>query len=132
MTDEEVVAELRSGSARNKARRCFSSWRVQLGQMSGQRNPPSPVETRRIEFQAVREIGRVLNAEMLEALEKLADAASGFNVSGVYFNEDGENKALLARAYALLEKLKACLLGRLSMAARRDGGRGPRGKERHD
>jgi hypothetical protein len=43
-----------------------------------------------------------VNAELVEALEKLFDLADGFSVSGVYFNETTENyEALIAAASAL-------------------------------
>lgn len=56
MTDEEIIVELRSGSPLNKARQQFSSWTARIEQRSQQRQPYSPVEMRRMEFQAVPSI----------------------------------------------------------------------------
>jgi hypothetical protein len=39
------------------------------------------------------------NKRLCSILERLADAAAGFNVSGVYFTEDSANKALIDEAY---------------------------------
>lgn len=44
-----------------------------------------PYDESRIEAELRRL--HALNAELLEALQVLADEANGFNVSGVYFNE---------------------------------------------
>jgi len=56
MTDEEVIAELRSDSSLNKARLQFSSWSARIEQAGAQRKPLGPIEWRRMEFQAVKAI----------------------------------------------------------------------------
>jgi hypothetical protein len=56
MTDAEVIAELGSDSALNKARQEFSSWSGRIEQAGRQRRPLSPIEIRRMEFQAVQAI----------------------------------------------------------------------------
>lgn len=63
MTDEEiaeVISELRSDSPLNRARQLFSSWRARIEHAMAQRKPISPVEMRKMEFQAVREIATAL------------------------------------------------------------------------
>jgi hypothetical protein len=48
-----------------------------------------------------------VNAELVDALEKLFESADGFNVSGVYFGETTENnEALIAAANALAKATK--------------------------
>lgn len=47
-----------------------------------------------------------INAELVEALEVLADEANAFNVSGVYFNENCMGHKGLDMAEAALEKAK--------------------------
>jgi hypothetical protein len=56
MTDEEVIAELRSDSPLNRARQKFSSACARIEQAGQQRRGLSPIEMRRMEFEAVREI----------------------------------------------------------------------------
>lgn len=56
MTDAEVMAELRSDSGLNRARREFSSWCAKIEQAGQQRQALSPIELRRMEFEAVRAI----------------------------------------------------------------------------
>ena len=56
MTDEEVIAELRSDSPLNKARQQFRSWSVRIEWEGQQRRPLSPIEMRRMEFEAVQAI----------------------------------------------------------------------------
>jgi hypothetical protein len=62
LTDDEVMRELRSESSLNKARRLFSNWSGRIEQVQAQRRPISPIEMRRMEFQAVREIAEALGA----------------------------------------------------------------------
>jgi hypothetical protein len=63
MTDEELMTELRSDSALNKARQLFSSWRARIETAGAQRRPLSPVEMRKMEFAAVRAIAAALAGE---------------------------------------------------------------------
>jgi len=56
MTDDEVMAELRSDSVLNKARSLFSRWSGKIEQAQAQRRPISPIEMRRMEFEAVKAI----------------------------------------------------------------------------
>lgn len=42
--------------------------------------------------------------DLLEALEKLADLAQGFSVSGVYFTEFHENESALSAAFTAIAK----------------------------
>ena len=60
MTDEEVIAELRSDSALNKARAVFSGQAAQIDQASRQRKALPPIEVRRMEFEAVKKIANTL------------------------------------------------------------------------
>jgi hypothetical protein len=56
VTDDEVMAELRSDSKLNRARREFSSASARIEQAGLQRSPASPIDVRRMEFEAVRKI----------------------------------------------------------------------------
>ena len=62
MTDDEVMAELRSDSVLNKARSAFSGWSGKIEQAMAQRRPISPIEMRRMEFEAVKVIRDILEA----------------------------------------------------------------------
>lgn len=55
-TDNEVMKELKSNSAFNKARQKFSSWSAKIEQAGQQRRPLTAIEMRRMEFEAVKEI----------------------------------------------------------------------------
>jgi hypothetical protein len=63
VTDDEVIAELRSDSALNKARQQFSSWSARIEQRGQQRKPLSAIEMRRMEFQAVQAIAVALSGK---------------------------------------------------------------------
>jgi hypothetical protein len=63
MTDDEVMAELRSDSPLNRARQQFSSWSGRIEQRGQQRQPYSPIEMRRMEFQAVQAIVAAFSGE---------------------------------------------------------------------
>ena len=56
MTDQEVMAELRSDSPLNRARAAFSGAAARIEQAAMQRRPPGAIEVRRMEFEAVRKI----------------------------------------------------------------------------
>lgn len=64
MTNDEVMSELRSDSPFNRARQKFSSAAARIEQAGQQRKPPSPVDIRRMEFEAVREIVEALGLQM--------------------------------------------------------------------
>jgi hypothetical protein len=64
MTDDEVMAELGTRSALDKARIEFSSWSARIEQAGQQRKPLSPIEMRRMEFEAVRAIAAVLGVKL--------------------------------------------------------------------
>jgi hypothetical protein len=64
MTDGEVLAELRTDSVLNRARRALSSHCGRIEHAQAQRSPPSPVDVRRMEFDAVREIASLLGVEL--------------------------------------------------------------------
>lgn len=55
VTDEEVMREIRAGSASvfNRARAVFSSASAEIEQAGQQRQPLNPIELRRMEFEAV-------------------------------------------------------------------------------
>jgi hypothetical protein len=55
-SDEEIISLLKSECAFNKARREFSSARVRIERISAQRSGLSPIEMRRMEFEAVERI----------------------------------------------------------------------------
>lgn len=56
MTDEEVMAELLSESALNKARAKFYHHAAKIEQALEQRRAPGPIEMRRMEFEATKDI----------------------------------------------------------------------------
>ncbi len=56
MTQDEVLAELKTDSLFNKARREFSSASAKIEQASQQRTSLAPVDMRRMEFKAVEKI----------------------------------------------------------------------------
>ena len=56
MSDKEVLALLGEDTPLNRMRRAFSSACARIEQASAQRSPVSPVEIRRMEFEAVAEI----------------------------------------------------------------------------
>jgi len=56
MSTSEIMAELGTDSALNRARKKFSSWCGRIEQAGQQRSPLSPIELRRMEFEAVQEI----------------------------------------------------------------------------
>jgi hypothetical protein len=63
-TDAEVMALLRDNdSPLNKARAQFSFGCARIEQAGQQRNPPSPIEMRRMEFEAVEKMLAVYNGE---------------------------------------------------------------------
>lgn len=64
MTDQEVMDELRSDTPLNRARREFSSAYGLIEQSFQQGKPPSPIEIRRMEFEAVRKIAAALGVEL--------------------------------------------------------------------
>jgi hypothetical protein len=59
-TAEEIMAELRSDSRLNKARAAFSANSARIEQASQQRRPLSPVDIRKMEFEAVGAIAKAL------------------------------------------------------------------------
>jgi hypothetical protein len=56
LTDQEVIELLTGDSAINHARRQFSSYSGKIDQAGRQRKPLSPIEMRRMEFEAVEKI----------------------------------------------------------------------------
>lgn len=56
MTDDEVVAEMRSGSLRAQVRQLISAAAGKLEQASAQRRRPTICDIRRIEFEAADQI----------------------------------------------------------------------------
>lgn len=64
LADAEVIAELKTTSLLNRARRQFSSWSAKIEQAQQQRRPLTPIEMRRMEFDAVRAIAKELGVEL--------------------------------------------------------------------
>lgn len=60
MTDEECMALLQSDCSLNKARQVFSSYCGRLEQAQAQRNGLTPIEWRKMEFEAVEAITKAL------------------------------------------------------------------------
>lgn len=65
MTQEEIMRELGSETLLNRARRVFSGHCARIEQAELQRTPFSPIELRRMEFEAVREIAAILGVNDL-------------------------------------------------------------------
>jgi len=61
-TDTEVMELLRGNSPLNKARAIFSGECGRIDQASRQRTPLSPIEMRRMEFEAVERIASALTS----------------------------------------------------------------------
>ena len=64
MTDEEVMAELNSNTPLDRARRVFSGAVGRIEQTHQNRYEPTPVEWRRMEFEAVKKIAVELGVEL--------------------------------------------------------------------
>jgi hypothetical protein len=62
-TDDEVMSLLRGTSSLNEARKKFSGWAAKIEQASQQRTALSPIEMRRMEFEAVEAIIAAYNKE---------------------------------------------------------------------
>lgn len=58
--DAETMSMLREEGPLQAARRIFSSRSARIEQAHAQRRPPSPIEVRRMEFEAVAEIAEAL------------------------------------------------------------------------
>lgn len=58
MTDAEIMDHLRANSEFSALRQIFSSAYAAIEQAAEQRRPPSPIEVRRMEFEAVERILR--------------------------------------------------------------------------
>jgi hypothetical protein len=61
-TNDEIMEMLKTDDNLNKARQIFSSYSAKIEQAQAQRNPPSPVEIRGMEFEAVMKIGDLMQA----------------------------------------------------------------------
>lgn len=64
ITDEEVLKALREDTPLNRARRIFSAESAHIEQAGMQRQPLSPIEMRRMEFEAVKKIAKELGVEI--------------------------------------------------------------------
>jgi len=64
MTDKEVMDLLRGTSRWNTARAVFSGESARIEQAGMQRSPPSSIEIRRMEFEAVKKIATALGIEL--------------------------------------------------------------------
>ena len=64
MTDDEVIAELRNDSRLNRARLVFSSQCGRIDQAGRQRKPLTPIELRRMEFEAIQNIAVALGVKL--------------------------------------------------------------------
>lgn len=69
MTDQEVIQELRSDSRLNKARAVFSGECGCIDQASRQRTPLSPIEMRRMEFDAIKKIAAALGVVFVDVID---------------------------------------------------------------
>jgi len=63
MNDKEVLAEMRSDSRLNRVRRVFSSEAAGLEQAGMQRQLPSPLDYRRMEFAAAEKLIAEIDSE---------------------------------------------------------------------
>lgn len=64
MTDEEVVRALQEDSPFNRARRVFSAQSARIEQASNRPRALSPIDMRRMEFEAVRKIAHELGVKL--------------------------------------------------------------------
>lgn len=64
MTDEEVMTELGSNSRWDFARAAFSHQVGRLEQAEQQRRPLTPIDRRRLEFEAIKIIARELGVDL--------------------------------------------------------------------
>ena len=64
MTDKEVLEALGLNTPLNRARIVFSSMCAKIEQSGMQRKPPSSIEIRRMEFEAIRKIAAALGVEI--------------------------------------------------------------------
>lgn len=80
MTEGQVMAELRSNSRLNRARSEFASEFGRIAQASEQRRPPTSIEMRRMEFDAVRRILAIygIDAEAPTVQSKPMPMAPGY------------------------------------------------------
>ena len=56
MSDEEILAEMQSDSLLNKMRQMFSGERARIEQAAQQRVPLTPIQFRRMEFEAAEKL----------------------------------------------------------------------------
>jgi hypothetical protein len=61
MTNDEIMAELKSDTPLNRARARFSHWAARIEQEAQQRCPIGPIEARGLEFEAVKDIVAAFN-----------------------------------------------------------------------
>lgn len=64
MTDEEVLKEMTGSTLLNKARQVFVSECGRLEQAGMQRNSPAPIERKRMEFDAIKNIASTLGVDL--------------------------------------------------------------------
>lgn len=64
MTDEEIAFNMRHDTRLNRVRAVFSGEVGRLEQAEQQRKKPTPVERRRMEFEAVRKIAAALGVQL--------------------------------------------------------------------
>jgi hypothetical protein len=67
MTLDQVVDEIRTDSIWNQVRKVFAEERVRIEQECAQRRTPSPIELRKMEFDAAQKIAKVLGVEFINA-----------------------------------------------------------------
>ena len=63
MSDREILVLLNSDDPINLARKAFANWSGQIEQAHMQRKPPTPIETRRMEFMAALAISTALRGQ---------------------------------------------------------------------
>ncbi len=63
MTNDEILKELGTDSRLNRVRRVFANWSARIEQASNQREPLTPFEARRLEFNAALELIAVAEME---------------------------------------------------------------------
>lgn len=64
MTDEEIMFHIRKNTRLNQVRAVFSAAAARLEQAGQQRRPPTAIELRRMEFEAVRKIAAELGVQI--------------------------------------------------------------------
>ncbi|TLX16218.1 hypothetical protein [Rhizobium sp. MHM7A] len=76
MSNQEILAELKSGSLLNQARRILSTTMAEIDTGLKQRKPLTIFEVQNLEFSAVIEIAALLGVELKTGQKSLTETAN--------------------------------------------------------